>query len=183
MNRTFLLFAVLIFFLSACSREINQSYDFVGHEISVNAVWGDEPQSKTVLQNDGHSVWWKGEEHINLFYGSEYSGEFVSESSETKATTSFSGTLKKATSSTTDEITPVLYWAVYPYNVNNSCDGTSVSIKVPDSTFAVAQSFEDNYFPAIAISETRNLSFFHVCGGARFSVTQEGGHYCCNIIQ
>jgi hypothetical protein len=66
------------------------------------------------------------------------------------------------------------YWAVYPYNASNSCDGQSVTLSVSSSQTAKAGGFANKTFPAIAKSRSFGLAFYNVCGGVRFSLTQEG---------
>ena len=66
------------------------------------------------------------------------------------------------------------YWAVYPYDAANTCDGQSVTLTVPAVQYGVQGSFADKMFPAVATSKSLDLAFYNVCGGVRFSVSQTG---------
>lgn len=160
-----LLFAALTVFAVACSRE-----DAIGDkgELVFTASWADTPVTKTVLQEDGTSVWWTVGEEINLFYGSLASGCFVSTNTQPQQNVSFMGSLGII------ETVPNLYWAAYPYNSINTCDGESVTLSLPQGQVAAENTFADKSFPAVARSSTFSLTFHHVCGGARFSVETEG---------
>lgn len=141
-------------------------------ELTVRAAWGDGPSSKTVIRADGVSVWWTTKETLNLFYGAAYSGRFLSANPEPAASAEFVGVLSavEGASATTED----QYWAVYPYNEANTCDGQSVTLTVPAIQTASAGTFADKLFPAVAVSSTLDMQFYHVCGGACFTVASEG---------
>jgi hypothetical protein len=67
-----------------------------------------------------------------------------------------------------------VYWAVYPYSSTNTCDGQSVTLTVPLDQSGTKGTFADKFFPAVACGDSYSLAFYNVCGGARFSVIQEG---------
>ncbi len=138
-------------------------------QMEFRAVWADESETRTELQSDGTSVWWTPGEEINVFYGSKSSGKFTSTNSNNQARVSFEGTLNVLFGTETSA-----YWAVYPYDAAKTCDGQSVILTVPDVQTAKAGSFADKMFPAVAISQSLDLAFYNVCGGARFTVSQEG---------
>ena len=155
-----------------CARE---KEDIIGEgEITFTAGWEGE-ETRTVLQEDGTSVWWTTEESVNIFYGNQFEGKFTSTNSAPAALAQFRGTLTAMTG-TVETMADVAnaYWAVYPYDSENTCDGTGVELTVPDFQSAAEGSFADNFFPAIARSDGLNLAFYHVCGGIRFSVVSEG---------
>ena len=66
------------------------------------------------------------------------------------------------------------FWAVYPYDPANTCDGTSVTLTVPATQASREGSFANKLFPAIATSPQFQLAFYNVCGGIRFTVAHEG---------
>ncbi len=142
-----------------------------GEPMEITAVWAEgESGSRTALQADGTSIWWTPEDEINVFYGSNASGKFTSTNVEPQATANFQGTLSMDMGPQTN----ATFWAVYPYNEENGCDGQSVTIAVPASQSAVAGGFADKFFPAVATGKSTQLAFWNVCGGARFSVTERG---------
>lgn len=142
-----------------------------GEPMEITAVWAeDETGSRTALQGDGTSIWWTPEDEINVFCGSNASGRFTSTNVEPQATANFQGTL----SMDMGPQTGAAFWAVYPYNEQNSCDGQSVTIAVSAEQTAVSGGFADKFFPAVATGKSTQLAFWNVCGGARFSVTERG---------
>ena len=74
----------------SCSREA-QVDEIVGQELTIRAVWADSPDTRTVLQPDGTTVWWTTGERINAFYGGLYSGVFTSTNTQPSAFTTFQG--------------------------------------------------------------------------------------------
>ena len=142
-----------------------------GVQMEFSASLADATGTKTAVQADGITVHWTTDEAINVFYGSAMAGRFVSTNTEPAATTTFRGSLSSvsgASGSGTD------YWALYPYDAEAVCDGSSVTMTVPAAQEAVAGTFADKFFPTLAKSTSRSLQFYNICGGARFSVTEEG---------
>ena len=157
----------------SCSREA-QVDEIVGQELTIRAVWADSPDTRTVLQPDGTTVWWTTGERINAFYGGLYSGVFTSTNTQPSAFTTFQGYLSVLTGSIEEGAEQKAFWAVYPYNSANTCDGNSVTLTVPATQKAVDDSFGDKLFPAVATGKTLDLAFYNVCGGACFTVVNEG---------
>ena len=138
-----------------------------GH-MTFRAVWEGTPGTKTAVQDDGVSVWWTTNESINVFYQGK-TGKFTSLNTEGAPTVVFDGILDTNTGVGDAQSTEC--WAIYPYSESNSFDGTDVTITVPYEQTAKAGSFADNLFPAIARSNTSDLTFYNVCGGVCFTVT------------
>lgn len=161
----------------ACTREVEKS-DSINQrsEIKLTATWASEDNSlsRTILQENGTSVWWTTGEEINAFFGTMASGKFTSTNTKPQATVSFTGMLTSLIGEVETEEETSECWAVYPYNEENTCDGKSVTLKVPSEQTATSGTFADKFFPAVAKSNSFSLAFYNVCGGARFSVTQEG---------
>ncbi|MBQ2521652.1 MAG: hypothetical protein II537_03000, partial [Bacteroidales bacterium] len=158
----------------SCTREVEMT-DVVsnGEQLQFHAAWA-ETDSRTVLANNGTDIFWTPNEEINVFYGSRYGGKFTSSNTEPQAYTTFSGTLTMVTGSVEQGNESSRYYAVYPYDEDSACDGQSVTLALSDKQPGKAGSFADKFFPAVAVSATPDLAFYNVCGGARFSVTQEG---------
>lgn len=136
--------------------------------LTINATWGDAPTTKTALQSDGVSVWWSPGDEVNVFYQG-MAGKFTALNSEESETAVLDGTLSEQTGVTASQ--PTECWAIYPYNEDNSFDGTDVYLTVPYVQTAKAGSFETGLFPAIARSNTLDMSFYNVCGGVCFTVS------------
>ncbi len=142
--------------------------------MEIHAAWAQDGDSRTVIAENGKDILWSAGEEINLFYGSSYSGKFASTNTAPQAVVSFVGNLTIATGAMEQENESSLYWAVYPYDKDNSCDGQSVTLALAQEQAGKAGSFADKFFPAVASGATPDLSFYNVCGGARFSVVTEG---------
>lgn len=174
MNRFAIYFVALcLFAISSCVTD-NREELTCGHELIFSACWADEPQTRTAIQDDGTSVWWTTGEEINVFYGNKFAGKFTSTNTKEQALTSFQGTLTVLTGTAEAENASQAYWAVYPYNSSNTCDGESVTLTVPSVQYATEGTFADKFFPAVATSQSLDLAFYNICGGARFSVAHEG---------
>ncbi len=157
--------------LASCVREMEQTE---GTQLVFRAVWGEEPATRTMLQSDGTSIWWTPGEEINAFYGTRFAGKFTSTNTQNQALASFQGSLTVLTGTAESDNEAASYWAVYPYDESNICDGESVTLTVPAVQAAAQGTFADKLFPAVATSSSLDLAFFNVCGGVRFSVAHEG---------
>ncbi len=171
------LFAVLslMALALACTREVEAPAELrEGIEMEFTATWAKGESSRTVLQEDGTSIWWSAAERINAFYGNKFSGVFTSTNTNPASSVTFRGTMDVLAGSQEPDNGTSRYWAVYPYNEDNSCDGESVNLMLSHNQTGVDNNFADNFFPAVAMSDTPELAFWNVCGGARFSVVAEG---------
>ena len=161
----------------ACSRieeapQLDGSVE--GTLLTVRATLADAAGTRTVLNPDKSIYWTKGDA-INLFYGDRSSGEFVSSvGDEPVQTTDFVGTLTVATGSSEANMSARAFWGVYPYDENNTCDGTGVTMTLPSLQEALAGSFADKLNPSVATSAGLDLEFYNVGAPFYFSLTQEG---------
>ena len=137
-----------------------------GETLSFTAVWADSGQTKTAIHEGGPEVWWSPSESIDVFSGSNQ-GVFTSTNAEPAPSVTFTGTIPVSTGTS-------VFWAVYPHTYDSAFDGSYVTMTVPRVQTATAGTFADNVFPAVARAAGTDLSFYNVCGGAVFSVTQEG---------
>ena len=166
----------------SCTRELEGPESAQkGVDLEFTAEWAEEglPDSRTVLQEDGSSVWWTTDEAINVFFGTMSSGMFTSTNAEPQARVSFVGTMTSFVGDLESENPKPAYWAVYPYDEANSCDGESVSLKIAGTQTSVSGSFADKFMPAVAKSESFLLPFYNVCGGVCFSVGRPG---ICKVV-
>ena len=173
-----LLYAVsAVFTALSCTREAEEtSFIETGSKVELVAAWADEENSgsRTAIQADGTSIWWTTGEEINAFFGTVAAGKFTSTNTEPAEFATFSGTLNAFIGNIESVVQENACWAVYPYDAANTCDGESVTLTVSSEQVATEGTFADKFFPAVARANTFSLSFWNVCGGARFSVTQEG---------
>ncbi len=149
-----------------------QGRDRFGKQMLLHATLADSPATKTAVQANGTSVYWTPGDQLNVFHGSAYSGKFVSVNTEPAASADFGGSLDQVPGASVHSSD--MYWAVYPYDADNTCDGSSVTLTLPSSQTAVAGTFAQGIFPAVAKSSTLDMSFRNVCGGACFTVATEG---------
>lgn len=169
----FTLFSVLLFFIS-CTDSIEIKRDvIIGQELTFEATFGDEPFTKTVVQSDGKSIWWSAHEDINIFYGDSESSKFTSMNAEPVAKAKFKGSIEGFTGETETGET-ASFWAIYPYDASNTCNGSSITATLPDVQIAKAETFSDKQWMTLAKSSGLALSFYAVGAGFRFSVTKEG---------
>ena len=169
-----LIFTVPVSLLSACQSEEPATPVEKGTPLTftarMEAPAGDT--TRTSVQADGQSVWWSTNEEIHIFYGTKAKGKFTSDNTEPAATATFSGELS-VTTPVYDGRTDV-FGAIYPYNESDTFDGLNFTLTLPATQQAVKGTFGDRLFPSVAISKGMNLTFYNVCGGARFSVEREG---------
>lgn len=159
----------------SCARiEDNRVIPQSGMPLTFSAVWASSNGSKTQIAENGTDILWSPEEHINLFYGNSFSGEFVSDNTEPQPRVSFSGTLNAFTGTVDAPAASSAFFAVYPYSDGNACDGQSVMLALAHEQAGTAGTFSNQFFPAVARSTGLDLAFYNVCGGARFSVSKEG---------
>ena len=171
-------YAIVVFaaaaLLFSCTRETAINEILPGQSITFTADWGESEATKTVLQSDGTSVWWDAAEQINVFFSDKAAGKFTSTNSQPQAIVDFQGSLPIVVGSIESDNPSHAYWAVYPYNAANTCDGESITLTIPATQTAVEGTFDKKMFPSIATSTNFHLAFYNVCGGARFSVVNEG---------
>ena len=172
MNKYVTLLSAALVLLFSCTREAEQVIQ-PGETITFTAGWAGSEDTRTILQEDGTSVWWEPGAQVNVFFSDKASGKFTSTNSQAQAIVDFQGSLPIVVGSVETENPPHAYWAVYPYNAANTCDGESVTLTVPSTQTAKEGTFADKMFPSIATSTNFYLAFYNVCGGVRFTVANE----------
>ena len=169
----YFLFALALSFAISCARTDEAEVSAVSSEqMTFTASWADA--SRTAVQENGTDIWWMPNERINLFYGQE-SAVFASGNTEPAAVANFTGSLNVVLGAMEPgHANPSYFFAVYPYNADNTYDGQSATLSFSAEQTGVEGTFADGCFPAVARSFNTALSFYNVCGGARFSVVTEG---------
>ena len=173
MNKHVILMGAAAALLLSCAREADFAEIQPGETITFTAGWADA-ETRTILQPDGTSVWWEPAAQVNMFFGDKASAKFTSSNGQPQAIVDFLGSLPISVGSVETENPPHAYWAVYPYNAANTCDGESMTLTVPATQTAAAGTFDNKMFPSIATSTNFYLAFYNVCGGVRFTVYNEG---------
>ncbi len=169
--------AALIAAFSGCT-VLAPNLDGVGfapeQEITITATSGD-PETRTERASDGAVLWSPGDK-ISLFYGSGTDGGscFTAQNTETAKVANFTGTIGVITGGNDVSVEDTYFWATYPYNATASCDGASVTTVLPSEQVATPDTFADDLFPSIGRSQGLNMAFYNICGGLKFTVSEEG---------
>ena len=146
----------------------------VQREVSVTSFYAysgeNDSKTKTSRKENG-DLWWSPGDEIMVFCG-EASGKFVSQNEESAEIATFVGSFDKDVSTSDVSANGVL--AFYPYSDALTREGNSVVFTLPSSQLAVAGTFDDDLYPVIARSDTTELSFYNICGGAKFTVSKKG---------
>jgi len=133
-------------------------------EVTLTASIGAE-DSKVVVDSDGASLLWSPSEKIKVFRGA-YSAEFTAEATSTSKTAVFKGTLPAGASGD--------FWAVCPYSSDSEFSSNTITTTVPDAQKSSEGSFISGTFPILAHSTNNQMSFYNLCGGAKFTVSESG---------
>ena len=173
MNKNVVLVFTTMALLLSCSREVDQVIR-PGETITFTAGWAGAKDTRTILQPDGTSVWWEPSAQINVFFSDKASGKFTSTNSQAQGIVDFKGSLPIVVGSVETDNPAHAYWAVYPYDSANICDGESVTLTIPSIQTASEGTFANKMFPSIATSTNFYLAFYNICGGVRFTVANEG---------
>lgn len=129
--------------------------------------------TKTERAEDG-SVLWSPGDAINLFYGaSEGPGSyFVAENTEASNITTFRGYIEVVTG-VVEGSSNQLFWGVYPYNLNNSCNGTSTTIDLQQIQRSGENSWGEGALVSVGRSQGLAMGFYNLLGGIIFYVTDD----------
>ena len=165
----------VVFFLS-CNKENedNHQYQDAGkHIVRLTASMSDETNSNTTrsaLAEDGKTILWTVKDQIKVFTKNQREGAlFESVNDEPALTADFEGVLDVTSISSVNPI-----YAVYPYTLDSSFDGTFLETSLATEQEALPDGISDHMLPAISVSDDTNLSFYQVATGIRFLVTTEG---------
>ena len=163
--------AFIAFAFASCTEEPFSQED--GTEITIEAVMAENPASRTVIQEGTTSVLWEPGDEVKVFYNGVGS-RFTSTNTESVGVAQFTGYLSTIIGFNEgfSEATPI--WGLYPYRADASADNTSVTTTLPASQTGRAGSFAKGTNITLGKSSSLTMGFYNVCGGIRFSLTQEG---------
>ena len=146
-----------------------------GQTVTLDAYDADATLATKTSRADDGSVLWSPGDKISVFYGSGSNGgcEFTSTNQEPAGRVQFTGKINVITglSEGTEDI---MFWGIYPYSWNNSCNGSSVTMWLSDTQRAADNTWADEVFPAIGHSSGLAMGFYNLCGGLIFYVTEDG---------
>lgn len=164
---------------ASCSRE-NAPIQFDDsiaqpQRLLISAYSADASQAVRSSRDSEGKFYWSPGDQISLFYGSGSDGGaiFTSTNTESAQKADFSGDLNIVTGSFEggDESK---FWAIYPYNKINSCDGTTLVTEILSEQTAAEGTFADGQFVSIACASGLSMGFYHLCGGIKFTLENEG---------
>ena len=157
---------------SACTVE-PQQVESVDSQVILKAYQEGSVESKTAVVNGGTQVFWEPGDAINVFFKGTGS-KFVSLNTELASVADFSGYFSGLVGANEGTGSSNFIWGLYPYRSDAVSDGQSVTTTLPDIQTAREGSFARNTHISLACALNLDLAFYNVCGGLRFSLTQEG---------
>ncbi len=173
MKARYILFAVAALAISACAKSNNEIPEQDGVQMTITAYQEGAEMTRTTVQEGGTQVYWEPSDEVKVFFKGS-SGRFISQNTENAAVTDFSGTINIFAGANEGANSSNLIWGLYPYRADATFDGSSVTTTLPASQTGRAGSFAKNTHITLAQSGGLDLAFYNVCGGLRFSLTQEG---------
>lgn len=129
-----------------------------------------ESGSRTILMPDQASVYWTPGDEINIYFG-EDAFHFTSLCKQPSKTSSFVSD-KAVIFAGIEESQKI--WGYYPYNEDNTFDGSGITATIPVRQTATAGSFAPGSFPSMGSSTSAAVPFYNICGGVCFTVQREG---------
>lgn len=172
-TRYLMMTALVAAAMCSCAKDSDQTDAEASQvELTFRASFGTA--TRTVVQENGTSVWWSPGDKIQVFYGSLTSGRFTSTNPEAVAITQFTGSLPISSATLENGLIGASFWGVYPYNVEDTCDGESLTLAISAEQTGAPGTFAEGQFPAVAKSNGMDLAFYNVCGGIVFTVVSEG---------
>ena len=170
MKKHFLFAAVAALVTCACSVEpIDPVQPEEDGEFTILTAGFAGDETRTIRQEDG-KVFWSPSDEIGVVTAKRNTSasmkKFTSTNTAPAASATFEGTMPSGSA----------FWALHPYASGSNFDGTYLVTELPEQQEAVAGTFEDDLFISAAYftSADEPLSFYHVVGGLKFSVTQPG---------
>ncbi len=153
--------------LAGCTAEPLATEENGGDSLMTLVADMGDGDTRTVRQDDGKVFWSPGDE-IAVFTKAGAPARFTSSETQPKQRVSFQGKVD-------DKPYAASYlYAVYPYDPSTTFDGSAFHATVPARQTAVEDSFDPKAFLSGGSSRTQSVTFKHLGGGVKFSVTEEG---------
>ena len=162
--------AVMALTLAGCARGPFSEEDV--NVITIKAVMA-ENNTRTVIQEGTTSVLWEQADEIKVFYDG-IGSRFANQNTSPSGTAKFSGSLNVVFGSNEGFSDSTPLWGLYPYRADATADNTSVTTTLPAEQTGRAGSFAKGMNITLGKSSSLVMGFYNVCGGIRFSLTQEG---------
>ena len=167
-----------VLFLAGCHDEqMETSMSFRQKKITAIEATYELPEMDTkTVRDENAKIYWTPGDAISLFYGSGTNGgsKFVAQNAAVALKTTFTGSITAVTGGSDIDDDENLFWGLYPYDKNASCDGQTVTMSIP----SVQKGMEDTFAPGLAPSLGRSykltLSFRNIWSGFGFTVSEPG---------
>ena len=172
MNTRHLFFAIAILTASACAKEAVLS-DMGERQVIITASLEEAQGTRAVVQDGGKQVFWEPGDAIKVFYEGNGS-KFESNCKSLTRISDFVGSMSVVGGGNEGAAPGQYIWGLYPYRVDATSDGNSVTTTLPSGQTGRAGTFATGTNITLARSENFGLAFYNVCGGIRFTLTQEG---------
>lgn len=126
----------------------------------------DDAETRTVRQAD-LKVFWNPADEISVFTapGVDGGARFISSNTTAKQRADFAGSVAEPSKGG-------YYYALYPYSSSVSFDGSAFQVTLPDKQVATPDTFADDLFISMGRSMTTSVTFNHLTGGIKFTVTE-----------
>ncbi|MBP5558509.1 MAG: hypothetical protein J6X71_01950 [Bacteroidales bacterium] len=168
MKTRYILLAAALLAASACSKDASQT------GMLTFTAWNEgSADTKATVKDGGTKVFWEPGDAIKVFYG-EDANKFESQCTGLEAVTTFTGQLNIIGGANEGATFDSNIWGLYPYRLDATSDGESVTTTLPSSQSGRAGGFAQNTNITLARSTGFGLAFYNVCGGIRFSLTKSG---------
>ena len=141
-------------------------------ELVLTAAVEGYPETRTVIQ-DETKVFWQPGDVVKLFFDGT-GGKFTSTNTEPAGIAFFTGTLNVLVGFNEGFSADKPLWGLYPWREDACADNEAVTTTLPDVQLAQAGSFARDMYPTLGCSQSLSMGFWGICGGVRFSLTQEG---------
>ena len=158
--------------MSACARNVEPA-EPEGIQMTFMAYQEGAAPTKSTVLDGGTQVYWEPSDEIKVFFNGS-SGRFISQNTENATSATFTGMLNVVVGGNEGAGITTKTWGLYPYRADAVLDGDAMVTTLPAAQTGRAGSFAKNTNITLAHSEGYGLAFYNVCGGVRFSLTQEG---------
>ena len=155
---TFIAFAAAALALAACQSEKRGPETAVSDPGQTTITATHELSTRSSLKADGdsYSILWDASDEILVAYAGVTPATFTSKSKKPVAEATFTGKLPEGSGT---------LYGIYPAVSGNAVDNDGMfSIAFKSEQTAVAGSYDPEAFPAVAATQSKNMSFQNVCG-------------------
>ena len=160
--------AIAVLAIAGCQKE--KDYVSAPGEVTITATRTDNA-TRCFLSEEGeegavsYPVYWDAPDQILVTYAGIAPATFTSKNDSPELSTSFYGTLPEGEG---------MLYGIYPAESDNVIDGEGYAcVKFHDVQNAVEGTFDPMAFPAVAVSESNNLSFQNICGLLQIQVAAD----------